>query len=108
MIRRLFSKNALRSISKISRNCNSDIIKDREKAHEKDFILREERRKMKKLRKTLKERTLQDDEHFYVSEDVDVEAVLEDRETVIRLLTENAVMHNEKLVKRLLQWKYEA
>ena len=103
----LLSNIALRPLTKLPKFNMADLIKDREKAQEKDYILREEKRKLKKLRKQLKDKAVQDEDYFYVSEDVNVEQVLEDRETLIRMLTENGIVHNEKLVKRLLQWKHE-
>ena len=99
----MFSKPLLRA----PRFFRADIIKDREAAQEKEYIIREENKKLKKLRKTLKDKAVQDDEYFYLESDTNVEEILADRETVIRLLAEHGVVHNEKLVKRLLQWKHE-
>ena len=86
---------------------SADTIKEREKAYEKEFIHREEAKKIKKLRKQLKDKSLQDDEYFYISEDVDVDSILEDREWLLRTFTENGIPQNEKLVKQLLKWKHE-
>lgn len=98
---------AKKSLVRFPRFQNSDIMKERERANEKDYIMKDEKRRLKKLRKQLKDKAVQDDEYFYVSEDVNVEDILEDRENLIRTLTEHGIVHNEKLVKRLLQWKHE-
>ena len=48
-----------------------------------------------------------DDKYFYLSEDVDVEDVLEDQRWLKRTLTENGVIDkNETLTKALLKWKH--
>ncbi len=103
----LFTNLMTKSLVRLPKCQMSDAIKDRENALEKEYIMREEKRKLKKLKKQLKDKAVQDEEYFYVSEDVNVEEILEDRENLIRMLTENGVVHNEKLVKKLLQWKHE-
>ena len=108
MLSKALSRMVQRTKVKSVLRFNSDSMRDREKAYEKEFIHREESRKIKKLRKQLKDKSLQDEEYFYVSEDVDVEAVLEDREWLLRTFTENGINANDQLVKQLLKWKHES
>ena len=95
------------SIRKMPVFYKGDALQDREKAYEKEYIQREEAKRIKKLRKSLKDKKQQAEEYFYISEEIDVETVLEDREWLIRTLTENGIPQNENLLKKLLKWKHD-
>lgn len=51
---------------------------------------------------------LQDDEYFYISEDADVEDVLQSRDSVIKILATEGISGNEELVKKLVAWKFHS
>lgn len=106
-----FQNILLKSSKRIIKNpkmCfSSDIMKDREKAEEKAYMMREDKNKLKKLKQKMMNKMIKDDKFFDLSEDKDIESILEDQEWLKRTLTESGVVDNANLIKILLKWKYD-
>lgn len=97
-----------KSLFKNQKMCfNSDIMQDKEKAEEKIYMMRKDKENLKKLKKKMMNKMLRDDQFFDLSEDRDIENILEDQEWLKRTLNENGIVNNAGLVKILLKWKYD-
>lgn len=53
-----------------------------------------------------KEKLVQDEDYVYLSEDLDVADVLQSREDLVKILTEEGIPSDEAVLKRLLAWKF--
>ena len=43
---------------------------------------------------------------MYLEDDIDVGEILENREELVRILTEQGVANDNVLIKRLMSWKF--
>ncbi len=95
------------STSKMTRVAfSADLLKEKERGEEKIYVDRIEKRQRKRIRIAKEAELKHDNEFYYLSEDVDVEDVLQDQQILSKLLIEAGVVDNQVLLKNLLKWKY--
>lgn len=90
----------------IPRMNGSNLIRANELGAEKGYILEEEKRRLATLRMQYKGKSLQDEEFLSLSDDLDVEQIIADRESLAAILTEYHAPQTEKLIKKLMAWKH--
>jgi hypothetical protein len=59
---------------------SADMLSDKEKAEEKEYMVRQDKAKMKKLKKKMMEKMMSESDYFDVDENINVEDILEDQE----------------------------
>lgn len=85
---------------------SGDAWKKRDEAAEKDFIMKEEKMRLERLKKKQREREGESADWVSLG-NFDAADVLEARESLVRILTEQGVgVKDDVLIKRLITWKF--